>query len=59
MLIVFSEEDDDSIQFLHDDSIDVTLIIKNYNIYHVLIDNGSSVNFLYFDELLKTGMSLE
>lgn len=57
--IVFSKEDDDGIQFPHNDAIVVTLNIKNYDIHRIFIDNESSMDVLYFDAVLKMRISLE
>lgn len=51
--IVFSKEDDNGVQFLHDDVMVITLNIRNYDIHYILINNRSLANVLYFDELLK------
>jgi hypothetical protein len=46
-LIVFTDEDLQSIAFLHNDALVVTLLISNYNIHKVLIDIGSSADILF------------
>lgn len=59
MPIVFFKEDDDGIQFLHDDVVVITLNIKNFDVHLILIDNGSSTKVMYFIIFLKMGMSSE
>lgn len=56
---IFSKDDDDGIQFLHDDGVVIILNIENYDVHCILIDNRSLVNILYFDILLKMDISLE
>lgn len=58
MLVVFLKEDDDGIQFSHDDAVVITLNIENYDV-HCTINNESSANVLCFDAYLKMGMSLK
>lgn len=55
--IIFVEEDNQGVQFLHNDVVVVILKIENHDVRHILIDNGSLANVLYYDALLKMGMS--
>lgn len=57
--IFFYEEDDDGVQFLHDDVVVIIMNMKNYDVHRILINYGSSACVLYFDALLKIGMSPE
>lgn len=55
--ITFIEKDDQGVQFLHDDVVVVSLNIKNCNECHILIDNRSLANVLYYDAFLKIEIS--
>lgn len=57
MPIVF--EEDDGVQLPHNDAIVITLNVKNYDVHRILISNGSSTDILYYDALLKIGISPE
>ena len=46
--ITFTEEDAERIHHPHDDAIVITLLIADYTTRRVLVDNGSSVDILYF-----------
>ena len=46
--ITFTDEDASRIHHPHDDAIVITLIIADYSIRRVLVDNGSSVDILYY-----------
>lgn len=39
----------EGIQILHDDTIVVTLIIANYDIHRISIDNGSFTDILFYN----------
>ena len=45
--IVFSERDSRSIRQPHDDPLVIMLIMEEFNIHRVLIDNGSSADIVY------------
>ncbi|XP_023883765.1 uncharacterized protein LOC111996069 [Quercus suber] len=47
-LIGFSEEDARRLYHPHDDALVVSIQVGDYNMYRVLIDNGSSANILYY-----------
>lgn len=53
MSITFLEEDNQGVQFLHNDVVIVTLNVENYDACHILIDNRSSANVFYYNTLLK------
>ena len=36
----------------------MTLKVSNYDIHHVLIDNGSSMNILFYDSLVQINLIL-
>ena len=46
--ITFTVEDAERIHHPHDDAIVITLLITNYTTRRVLVDNGSSVDILYY-----------
>ena len=46
--ITFTDEDASRIHHPHDDAIVITLIIADYSTRKVLVDNGSSVDILYY-----------
>ena len=45
--IVFSERDSRGIRQPHDDPLVIMLIMEEFNIHRVLIDNGSSADIVY------------
>ena len=47
-IIGFSEEDVRRLHHSHDDALVVSIRIKDYNMHGVLVDNGSSVDILYY-----------
>lgn len=55
--MIFAEEDDERVVFSHNDTVVITLNIKNYDVRHVFINNGSSANILYFNTLIKMRIS--
>ena len=46
--ITFTDEDAERIHHPHDDAIIITLLIANYTIRRVLVDNESSADILYY-----------
>ena len=46
--ITFTDEDAERIHHPHDDAIVITLLIADYTIRRVLVDNGSSADILYY-----------
>ena len=48
--IVFLERDYRNIKQPHDDPLVIMLRIEEFNIHHVLIDNGSSTDIIYLPE---------
>lgn len=59
MPIVFFKKDYDDVQFPHNDVVIITLNMENYDIHRILVNNGSSTDVLYYDALLKIGISPE
>ncbi|KAK3018404.1 LOW QUALITY PROTEIN: hypothetical protein RJ639_004703 [Escallonia herrerae] len=51
--ITFSDEDSKDIQTPHDDPLVITVRAGNFDIKRVLIDNGSSVEILFYDAFKK------
>ncbi|XP_075649911.1 uncharacterized protein LOC142620428 [Castanea sativa] len=47
-VIGFSEEDARRLHYLHDDALVISIQIGDYNTHWVLVDNGSSVDILYY-----------
>ena len=54
--IMFTDEDFQGILFPHDDALVVTLLVSNYNVHKILIDNGSSSNILFMNAFEKVAM---
>ena len=53
MVIGFSNEDYAGVLLLHTDALVVTLTIANHNVHHILVDNGSSIDILYWSTFKK------
>ena len=47
-MLSFSEEDTRGVVMPNDDALVVTLTIANHAIHRILVDNGSSVDILYW-----------
>ena len=47
-IIGFSEEDARRLHHPHDDALVVSIRVGDYNMYQVLVDNGNSVDILYY-----------
>ncbi|XP_035538468.1 uncharacterized protein LOC118343795 [Juglans regia] len=45
------------VMFPHDDALVVTLLIGNYTTRQVLVDNGSSINILFWDTFIRIGIN--
>ncbi|XP_059627710.1 uncharacterized protein LOC132270548 [Cornus florida] len=56
-VITFSEEDDKGIHQPHDDLLVVSMVVANFTVRRILIDNGSSADILFLRayEKLKIG----
>ena len=46
--ITFTDENAERVHHPHDDAIIITLLIVDYMTRRVLVDNGSSVDILYY-----------
>ena len=51
--ITFTDKDAERVHFPYDDAIIITLLIANYTTRRVLVDNGSSVDILYYPTFQK------
>ena len=47
-IIGFSEDDARRLHHPHDDALVVSIRVGDYNTYRVLVDNGSSIDILYY-----------
>ena len=47
-IIGFSEEDAHRLHHSHDDALVVSIRVRDYNTYRVLVDNGSSTDILCY-----------
>lgn len=64
MDITFSKEDARWVHHLHNDGLVVAIRIGSINVHQVLVDNGSSINILYYETqkklcLTKSDIKLE
>ena len=57
--ITFTDEDALRIHHSHDDAIVITLLIADYSTRRVLIDNGSSVDILYYPAFQQMNLRRE
>lgn len=58
-LVTFSEEDAWWLHYPHDNALVITLLITNFTTWRVLIDNGSSVDILYYPTFQQTRIDKE
>jgi ribonuclease HI len=54
--VSFSPEDEEGVFYPHDDALVITLLIGNFNIHRVLVDNGSSADILFLPAFKKMGI---
>ena len=47
-IIGFSEDDARRLHHPHDDALVVSIWVKDYNVHRMLVNNGSSVDILYY-----------
>ena len=57
--ITFTNEDASRIHHPHDDAIVITLLIADYSTRRVLVDNGSSVDILYYPAFQQMNLGWE
>ncbi|XP_057962415.1 uncharacterized protein LOC131153985 [Malania oleifera] len=55
--ITFDSEEEEGVQQPHDDALVVSLLVANYKVRPVLIDNGSSTNIIFWSVL--EGMKID
>ncbi|XP_028117257.1 uncharacterized protein LOC114314927 [Camellia sinensis] len=48
-ILTFSSKDSERVQVPHNDALVVTLRVKNFDVKRILIDQGSSVEIMYYD----------
>nr|XP_023881236.1 uncharacterized protein LOC111993638 [Quercus suber] len=58
-IIEFSKEDVRRFHHPHDDALVVSLQVRDYNLHRVLVDNGSSVDILYYSACQQMKISRE
>ena len=58
-IIRFSEEDARRLHHPHDDALVVSIWIEDYNMHRVLVNNGSSVDILYYPAFQHMGIGRE
>ena len=56
--ITFSERDAHHVRHLHCDALVITVIIANNNVHRMLVDNGSSVDILYYQAFERMGLKV-
>ncbi|XP_057969426.1 uncharacterized protein LOC131158574 [Malania oleifera] len=50
--ITFDSGDEEGVQQPHDDALVLSLLVANYKVRHILIDNGSSANVMFWSVLV-------
>lgn len=55
--ITFTEDDAKWVHHLHNDALAINVLIRTLNVHMVFIDNGSSVNILYYNTFQKIGLT--
>ena len=56
-IIGFSEDDARRLHHPHDDAVVVSLRVGDYNVHRMLVDNGSSVDILYYPAFHQMGIN--
>ena len=56
VMLYFSEEDARGVAMPHDDALVVTLTVANHAIHRILVDNGISVDILYWPVFQQMGI---
>jgi hypothetical protein len=57
LVIGFTDDDYEGVSRPHSDTLVVTLMIANHNVHRILVDNGSSVDILYWSAFEKLRLS--
>ena len=55
--IIFTEHNAEGILASHNDAVVVTVNITDFNVYYIFIDNGSSIDILYFTIFTQMGFT--
>jgi hypothetical protein len=58
-MVGFSDEDYVGVSLPHTDALVITLIVANHNIHHILVDNGSLADILYWSAFTYMDISQE
>ena len=56
--VTFSEKDTCHVRHLHCDAVVIKAMIANNNVHRILVDNGSSVDILYFQAFKRMGLKV-
>ena len=56
--ITFSEKDTHHVRHPHCDALVIKIMIANNNVHMILVDNGSSVDILYFQAFKRMGLKI-
>ena len=54
--IIFRESDTNLVHHPHCDALVITAMMANNNVHRILVDNGSSVDILYYQAFQKIGL---
>ena len=57
--ITFTDEDVQGIQTPHDDAVVVSATIANYDVKRIFVDNGSSMNVLFYSTFSRMRLSTD
>ena len=57
LVIGFSKEDVRRLHHPHDDALVVSIRVGDYNVHRMLVDNGSSVDILYYLAFQQMGIN--
>lgn len=58
-VITFTRADVEGVQYPYHDAMVVTLNIDDYDVHRVLVDNGSSIDVLFYDALVRMNICHE
>ena len=56
--IIFSDKDAHHVHHPHCDALVVKAMIANNNVHHMLVDNGSTVDILYYHAIKRIGLKV-
>ncbi|XP_057958049.1 uncharacterized protein LOC131150941 [Malania oleifera] len=57
--ITFDSRDEEGVQQPHDDALVLSLLVANYKVRRILIDNGSSANVMFWSVLVRMKIAAE